>query len=154
MGLQIQISISGLDEEVAKLKTLGDKLLVYDEAMVEIGEALKNYYSGPVFASQGGVLGVQWPTLAASTMLYKAKKYRQYTTVPLIATGAMKGSFKADATSNSVIVSNTAPYFPYHQSSAPRRKIPYRPMMAINAPLKSTIKAIIQKDIAAKIAEL
>src|SRR5947209_12342507 len=34
----------------------------------------------------------------------------------------MQFSFVAQATANSVVVSNTKPYFKYHQSTAPRRR--------------------------------
>jgi phage gpG-like protein len=149
--LQITVKITGTREVIDKLRRLDVGLFNFSEAMSDIGDEVKSYFSGQVFASQGGVIGVVWPTLAVSTMLYKRKHYPQYATTPLIRTGAMQGSFTSAPTSNSVTISNSAPYFKYHQSSAPRTKIPYRPMMAINDDVTNTVRRILQVDIASKI---
>lgn len=64
----------------------------------------------------------------------------------------MQHSFTAVSTTTSVTIGNSKDYFKYHQSSAPRHKIPYRPMMAINDDVKTIVQNIIQADIRQKIA--
>lgn len=149
--LSVEIKITGTEQVIAKLRRLDTGLTDFRGAMGDIGNEVSKYYAGQVFASQGGAIGVRWPTLAVSTMLYKRKRYPQYATVPLMRTGAMQGSFTSIPTSNSVTIGNTAPYFQYHQSSAPRSKIPYRPMMAINNDVKTIVKKILEADVARKI---
>ena len=149
--LQITVKISGTQEVIDKLRRLDDGLMNFSESMAQIGDELKSYFSGQVFASQGGVLGVRWPTLAAGTILYKRKHYPAYATTPLIRTGGMQESFTADSTGRSVTISNTAPYFKYHQSNAPRTKIPYRPMMGINDDVQTIVHKILQAEVQRKI---
>jgi len=149
--LTIQVKITGNEQLIAKLRRLNLGLLDFTEPLKAIGEELKSYYSNQVFASQGGVLGVRWPTLAASTMLYKAKHYAQYATVPLIRTGTMKDNFKSTVTPRTLAITNPTPYFVYHQSSAARTKIPYRPMMGINQDAKEIVERILRADIQALI---
>jgi hypothetical protein len=133
--LSVHIKMTGTTEALLKFKALD--LGLHD-------------YSNDVYASQGAVLGVRWPALSSATTKYKAKNYSQYATTPLIRTGLMKQSYKYKASPVGVVISNDAPYFKYHQSTEPRSKIPYRPTMAINEPVKLIIKTIIEADIKAK----
>jgi phage gpG-like protein len=150
--LQISVRVTGTEEVITKLRRLGAGLHDFSEAMALTGTELTGFFSGQVFASQGGALGVRWPTLAASTVMEKLKHYPAYATTPLIRTGEMQHSFRSTPTPTSVTITNDAPYFKYHQSSAPRHKIPYRPMMGINGEVQTIVKKIIQADIARKIA--
>lgn len=149
--LTVEVRITGAKEMIAKLKQINTSLLNFREPLAQIGKELESYYSNNVFSDQGASLGVRWPTLAAKTIMYKKKHYPQYATTPLIATGTMKDSFVSKATINTVTVTNTAPQFKYHQSSAARKKIPYRPMMGINDDVKTIVKTILQADITQKL---
>jgi phage gpG-like protein len=149
--LQISVRISGTQEVISKLRRVDAGLMNFTDAMKQIGDEGKNYFSGQVFASQGGVLGVRWPTLAASTILYKRKHYPQYATTPLLRTTTMQHSFYAVTTATSVTIGNSADYFKYHQSSEARHKIPYRPMLGITNDISDMVHSIIQSDISRKI---
>lgn len=52
---------------------------------------------------------------------------------------------------NSVTIGNKMDYFKYHQSSAPRSKLPRRVMMSTGGNVKTIIGDIIQADIEGKI---
>jgi phage gpG-like protein len=149
--LLIEVHLIGYQRTIKKLQMVGSGLHNFYGAMTEIGGELSNYYSGQVFDSQGAVLGVPWPTLAASTVLYKRKYYPRYATTPLIRTGVMRDSFRSRASARKVVIDNPTPYFKYHQSTAPRSKIPYRPMMGINQDVRNIVKKIIEADIRRKI---
>lgn len=149
--LAITIKVTGTQEVIDKLKRLESGLKDFTAPLEAIGEELKAFFSGQVFASQGGVLGVRWPTLAVATMVYKRKHYPSYATTPLIRTGAMQHSFEKQSSRNMLRVYNTAPYFVYHQSSAARHKIPYRPMIGVSPDVENIIKKIMEADIKAKI---
>jgi hypothetical protein len=150
--LKVEIRISGDAALVGRLDALKIGLRDFTAPLTVIGEELKNYYGNDVFATQGGAIGIPWPTLAASTVKQKLRKYPTYASTPLIRTGKMKSSFRAKVSPVSLEISNDAPYFKYHQSTAPRSKIPYRPMMAINTEVKSIIQRVIQADVDAKVA--
>lgn len=47
-------------------------------------------------------------------------------------TGLMRGSFLSMISNTRVEISNTAPYFAFHQSNRPRHKLPRRIMMRID----------------------
>lgn len=175
--LRATVKIQGDQETIDRLRRLDNGLLNFSSAMTQIGSEAKKYFSGQVFASQGGVLGVKWPTLAAKTVLYKLKRYPQYASTPLIRTGTMKRSFYAKSTATSVTIGNTAPYFPYHQlgtgigggrsgttfklgslaraysigSQGRGRHLPARRMLAINDDLMDIVKRVLQADIARKV---
>lgn len=176
--LQISVKISGTQEVIDKLRRLDTSLLNFSDAMGQIGDELKNYYSGQVFASQGAVLGHPWPPLSPVTLLarghsgngLKFESSRQANFAGYLLsrrlqigggsslnfniledTGTMRRSFYADTTATSVTIGNTAPYFKYHQSSAPRHKIPYRPMLGINDDIQAIVHDIIQSDLDQKI---
>lgn len=91
------------------------------------------------FETQGVAGGVRWPDLAASTVARKASSHDSRTRANanrvLQATGTLRGSFKEGASGHVQKVSATelrwgssVPYGVYHQSRAPRRVIPHRPL--------------------------
>ncbi len=63
----------------------------------------------------------------------------------------MQKSFTSKATDKGVDIENTAKYFKYHQSSAPRTKMPYRPMMGVNSAVEGAIKNRIQAGVRRRI---
>ncbi len=151
MSLSVNITVSGGADFIQKLKALGPKLTNFSKPLKEIGTELKKYYSGQVFESQGGVYGTPWAQLSPSTQKYKAIHYVQYSAVPLIATDTMRNSFRATVSPRRLVIDNTAPYFPYHQSSDARTKLPRRQMIGISDDVKQIIKQIITKDINSKL---
>jgi hypothetical protein len=155
MSLSIEAKLSGDAKFMSKLKGLGNlDRLDFHQALEKVGKGMTSYYSNEVFASQGGVLGTPWEHLADSTQAYKILHYTQYAAVPLMATGAMKDSFTSKAGPRQLVISNSAPYFVYHQSSAPRSKLPRRQMLGINTPIKTIIKTVILADLEAKIGSM
>lgn len=152
--LQVEIKVQGTSEAIANLAKLNVELLDYKEALTAIGKSVTHYFANDVFATQGGALGVVWPTLAASTVKEKIKHYPAYANSPLVRSGAMQQSFTYEASSHEVVITNDAPYFKYHQSTEARSKIPRRAMMGINEPVKTMIKTILEADVALKVRSL
>ncbi len=76
-------------------------------------------------------------------------------TWPLLQkTGAMRSSFYSDITPTMATLGNHAPYFKYHQSSAPRTRLPRRVMIGITNSDKVVIQKIFQQHILDSTAEL
>lgn len=148
----VTVTITGTQEEIDKLRSLGDKLNDFGDATKEIGDRLTNYYASEAFGSQGGVFGEIWPDL---NPIYAKRKAKLYPGAPILyITGTMERSFTYESDSNSVVIGNSAPYFKYHQSTEPRTKMPYRPMMLINDDVRSIAHDAIQKDVDQKLANL
>jgi phage gpG-like protein len=147
--LKITVTIKGDEETRRKLRRLGSDLNNMQPAMTKIGNELEDYYSSRAFSSQGDVFGQSWRGLSAR---YAGQKRKRWGSRPLlVASGAMQRSFYSRANNDSVLISNKAPYFRYHQSSAPRYKLPRRQMMGINSAVKTIVGDIIRTDITKKI---
>ncbi len=149
--MQVSITIKGSREVRQKLKGLGRSLYNFKGAMKTIGTLAISYYQNQAFNSQGGVYGNVWPRLSPRTIATKMRLYPQYVNSPLIASRKMVNSFVAVSNETSVVISNEMPYYKYHQSTLPRRKIPRRQMAGINGPIRSIVKKTLQEDITRKI---
>lgn len=150
--MQVTIRITGNAETKARLRKIGSGINDMKDAMEHIGQKVGHYYKNDVFMSSGGALGKKWAPLKASTIRNKKRAgFRQNITVPLVGSGTMRDSFIAKSTKTNVIITNSTDYFKYHQSSAPRRRLPRRQMIGINNPIKTIIRDIIKDDIARKI---
>lgn len=150
--LTFDIEITGLDEVNERLSKLNAGLHDFRGALGEAADQLIKYYEGPVFDSKGEVYGTPWAQLAPSTQAYKSKHFSLYASTPLVATGAMRHSFRRTATTLGVFIDNTQPYFKYHQLGT--RKMPQRRILGINEEVKSIVKQTIEADIRRKISGL
>lgn len=149
MSLSVHVILEA-DKVDDALSMLGQSLVMFEEAFDNIGKNLSDYFSGQVFASQGQILGDQWPELSEQYEAWKAVNYPGRP--PLIRTGEMQDSFAYDSTDTSLTMFNTSDHFVYHQSTEPRTIIPRRAMMAVNDDVRSIIAYLFDQDINAKIA--
>lgn len=157
MSMSVQVEVTGGKELQAKLKQLGVDLNDYSNVMKVIGKDLVKYFSGPAFLSQGGVFGARWAKLSPAYQAYKMKHYRAFTNTILVRSDgshAMRNDFTAVSNKTGVVIGNSADYFKYHQSAAPRSKIPRRQMMGVNDPVRQMIIADLKKDVAEKLAKV
>jgi phage gpG-like protein len=94
--------------------------------------------------SEGSHLGTPWK---ARTPQLGEEGSRVDTWPLLEKSGAMRKSFGFRSTKDSMTLFNTATYFPYHQSSTARRRLPHRPMLVLNNSLKESIVKIFQAEL-------
>jgi|SRR5579885_1723024 len=80
-----------------------------------------------------------------------AARKKSYPWPLLEKTGAMRGSFYQQITPDKLVIGNRAPYFPYHQSNAPRTRLPRRVMMAIDETRAVLIVKAFQAQVQAAI---
>ncbi|SDP33134.1 Phage virion morphogenesis family protein [Arthrobacter sp. ok909] len=152
MGLNLQIEITGDRETVRRLAAMGESLDRLPDAMRETGTYLTGFFSGEVFASHGGAIGMPWPRLSPKT---EAQKAREFPGRPmLVRSGLMQRSFRSSFTDSSARVTNTADYFKYHQSDLPRTKLPRRAMMELDAARQRAIAEIVRQAVNRKLAAL
>lgn len=152
--MQISVEVVGNKQLMRKLVRLGVDLKDYSTPMKEIGKQLANYYAGPAFLSQGAVFGKKWPKLSPAYQRYKAKHYRTFANTMLVrsdSSDAMRNEFESVSTKTTAVIGNNAKYFKYHQSTAPRTKIPRRAMMGVNDPVRTIVKDILDDDIKKKL---
>lgn len=153
MGLAVSVTISGKQETIRKLSKLGQSLILNKPMMESIGKELTAFFSGQVYASQGGAIGERWPRLSPVYMKQKLKKFPNAAAI-LIATGDMQKSYKFEADNNQVTIYNDAPQFPYHQSKQPRKtNLPRRATMAVNPEVKSIIQSVVDAGVSKKIKD-
>lgn len=146
---QLSVEIQGVAELKRYLKSVGLTLRDTKDAMSEVGKQMTKFFSGEVFASRGGVIGERWPALSSAYAAYKAKKWPGRP--PMVASGLLQRSFRYKAGSVSVTIDNTAQHFPYHQSSAVRRRLPRRVLMKLDAKRADDARRIIAVNLANKI---
>lgn len=136
--LYITWEIEGRREMSRRLENVRVETDDFQPAFRKSVRDLKRYYSGPVFQSQGGVIGEPWPPLSPFTLADKARKgFGGQPT--LVRTGSMKGGFETEAKKKYGVVWNSTDYFKYHQSRRPRTKIPRRPMMKLDEWSRQTV---------------
>lgn len=150
-SLDIRLEVKGDKEIVQMLAGVGLDVKDLRGAMADVGTHAKKYFGGQVFASRGGALGQSWPRLSANYAAQKAKRFPGRP--PLVRTGIMQRSFTSNPSAMSVTIGNNAPWFKYHQSSAPRTKIPRRVMIGVYSGMQSDVTNIIAKALSQKIAK-
>jgi phage gpG-like protein len=123
--MELTFIIEGEVQLNRRIKGISDSIKDWSNTFDKSGKYLKEFFSGEVFSSEGSVIGEPWPG---------GKYYHK-----LQRTGKMKGSFIYQSAKDYVLITNTAPYFKYHQSNLPRRKLPRRIMMKLDEMRKQKI---------------
>lgn len=129
MGFSISWSIQGEQQLSRRLRVAADQVKDWTPAFQETAVTLQQIFSGEVFDTEGGAIDEEWEPLSPA---YQKQKQRKYGNGGILqATGAMRNSFTSVVTPMQTTIGNSAPYFKYHQSNAPRTKIPRRVMMKL-----------------------
>ena len=102
----------------------------------KIGGYLGSFFKNEVFSTEGAVIGERW---AVGPYYHRLQR-----------TGKMKNSFIHKEAKDYVLITNTAPYFKYHQSKLPRRKLPRRIMMKLAESQRQRIIKMFQQELILK----
>jgi phage gpG-like protein len=116
--INVNISVTGLDESLTMINNLKAAVADVSMEMQDIGDYLMQFYSGDVYDSEGGAFGHQWQPLSEAYAVEKAKRWGSNTI--LVASGQMRNSYSLQTSSQSMTISNSAPYFEYHQDGTGR----------------------------------
>ncbi len=122
---------------------MSEKVKDWKPAFEEMGTTLKTIFSEDVFASEGRVINEHWSPLSKAYAYQKLKRYPGKGLLEV--SGAMRGSFVSMADANMLTIWNKAEYFKYHQSNAPRSRLPRRVMMKLDNPQKTIAVKIFQQ---------
>jgi phage gpG-like protein len=140
--LAIDFSIEGDKELARKFDFVGKKLDDLSGPLKKSANLLLKAWDLN-FDREGAELGQKWAALDPKYSAEKRKKYGQKKI--LERTGKMRGNFKNHLQKFQTTLSNPTSYFPFHQSKAPRTKLPRRVMMAIDRKRKDEITAEFTK---------
>ncbi|MBZ4533131.1 hypothetical protein GBP62_25165 [Mycobacterium avium subsp. hominissuis] len=150
-SLELDLEVQNAEKIEKMLADLGLDIKDMRSAMDDVGKSTIKYFSGQVFASRGSTIGDRWPRLSDKYATWKAKRWAGKPV--LVRTGTMQSSFTKKASNMEVVIGNSAPYFKYHQSSEPRKKIPRRAMIGIYTGMQDDVTKTIAAALSKKIRE-
>lgn len=138
--MKLSWSIEGEEQLVRNLRNIGKGIKDWTPAFKEASDRLKKVFSEDVFKTKGSIIGEQWNPLKPK---YLAQKLRGgFPADTLVKTGKMQNSFQSIVQTDRAEIWNSTQYFKYHQSSAPRSKLPRRVMMKLAENQKQIIVKI------------
>ncbi len=149
--MQLRFLIEGQVELSRVLGNIRAATQDWTPALSQSAEDLIEIFSYDVFETEGGAVDEVWAPLSAAYAYQKEKKYPGAGI--LEATGTMRQSFTSLIDSTSLTVGNASEYFKYHQSNAPRKKIPRRVMMKLTENMKETVVKNFQTQLLEQIGE-
>lgn len=128
MVLKISAAIEGDQKVDALFQRMIRGVTDYSEPLKEANRYMRGQISRN-FNSEGTHMGKKWAALDPD---YASQKNKSHPGKQILEkTGKMKRSFKSEVSSSRVTISNAAPYFKFHQSKRPRKKLPRRVMLDI-----------------------
>ena len=134
--MQLEFKIEGWLQLSRRITGLENSVKNWSRTFNKTGNELKRFFSTEVFQTQGAVIRERW----------KGGKYYH----KLVRSGRMKRSFTSESGKDFVLITNTAPYFKYHQSALPRKKLPRRIMMKLDEKRKQKIVKLFQEELIKK----
>jgi phage gpG-like protein len=140
MSVGLSWQIEGSKQLSRVLQGIGEGIKDWTPAFKETADELAKVFANDVFTTQGAAIGESWKPLQPK---YLAKKLADgYPADTLVRTGAMQGAFKTMFKADFAEVWNAIEYFKYHQSKAPRKKLPRRVMMKLGENQKQLVVKI------------
>jgi phage gpG-like protein len=148
----LSLKLYGIRETLQKLQRLDQGLASFKPELKQTGEFLQDYYIKAPFETEGTIYGSRWPKLSEP---YATEKRKKYIAKPILErTGKMRRAFTHEAADHQLVVSNPVPYFKYHQSSAPRTRLPRRQMIGLNDQIISKIFQIFRDSLGRKVKQI
>jgi len=151
MPFDLHYEIEGDVQIMRRFRGLETSISDWSKTFRKVGIYLRNFFSGPVFKTEGAVFSEKWAPLKPSTL-----KVRKYKGKPILQqTGALMKSFDYIYKAREVLVFNhlMSSYGKYHQSNQPRTKLPRRVMMKLDEKRKQMIVKQFHKDLLNKVNE-
>lgn len=136
--MDVEVVVEGEVQLNRRLLIVADGINDFSEPLTNLGGELQKTFQDN-FAEEGSLFG-GWPARQDDNDWPILDK-----------TGLMKSSFQQEVGALKLTITNTAPYFPYHQSNKPRStNLPRRIMMMID----DERKQLIIKELQAYIVKL
>lgn len=133
-----------------KLNFLSNGLNNANVPLQELAVDLKNHFKEEVFDSEGKQGSGAWKSLSPVTVLARAQGWGHYKNKPITTnktltwTGKLRNSFKSVVNlGKTLVISNTAPYYPDHQSG--KGRIPRRQILGVDKVVQDKTKNVFTK---------
>lgn len=137
--MDLQIVVEGEVQLHRRLIIIANGVTDFQEPLRSIGTELHKSFQEN-FDQRGALFG-GWPERKPVI-----RKGERIDTWPLLEkTGEMRNSFDEKITSTSIVLFNSASYFPFHQSKESRQVLPRRIMMKIDQERKTFIVKAFQQ---------
>lgn len=133
--MYISWTIEGKQELSRKLQGVSLEMKNWRAPLDRAATNLLKVFSNDVFTTRGKAVGSTWAPLSPATIARKARG-----NTPLIETGRMQSSFTKEVHTDYAVIGNDTPYFKYHQSNQPRKRLPRRVMMRIGNRQKEMVQ--------------
>jgi len=151
MALQLNWEIEGVRQISRKLQTIEDQVKDWRPAFRRATSELKSIFSNDVFRTEGRAIRERWKPLKPQYLAQK--RQRGFSGGTLVGTGRMKNSFQTIVKPDMGVVWNSIFYFRYHQSKAPRRKLPRRVMMKLANQQRELVVKIFHETFFRKVSK-
>ena len=115
----------------------------------KIGDFLKEFYSNPVFETEGGIFNSRWQPLSPNYELWKRKNFPGRGI--LERSGDMRKGFVARVDAHSVELFNNIFYAQFHQKG---RGVPKRIMAQLDKPRQVAITKIFKQGVIKRLEEI
>lgn len=149
----VEVEIFGEAVVRRRLLRMSASMVDAAPAFVEMAKILEEAVAAD-FSTQGQAGGVHWPDLAASTVERKERssdpRVSANANTVLVATGRLRGSFHEGGEDHTREISedemrwgSKVPYGVYHQSTAPRERLPHRPIQ-LAVPTRRSLVRVLQ----------
>jgi phage gpG-like protein len=132
--ITLEASVEGEKQLSRKLMIMSSGVENWEEPLTSIATELRQSFEEN-FEARGALFGGWEP------------RKKEYPWPLLEKSGTMRDSFEQELHKDYVVLSNSAPYFKYHQSNKPRNRLPRRVMMKIDAARKTYIVKAFQEYI-------
>lgn len=133
--ITLNATLEGDKELSRRLIAIPQNIGSFKQPLFKIGREVR-ISADANFASRGALFGARW------------KPRKDNEPHPLLEkTGRMRRSFTQNLGNDYVEIFNTSDYFAYHQSNAPRKKLPRRVMLKLDQIRKQFIMREFQSHI-------
>lgn len=147
--IDVNITVSGLDETIAKMNRLGE-MNDFSPEMQKVGDYLQPFFTDDVYESQGGDIGEPWQELSPQYSIQKEKTWGS--NLILVVSGHMRESNVLTTSSDMMAIKNSTPYIIYHQDGTAH--MPQRMLFKLDDERMINVIGIISTSLAERIANL
>lgn len=145
--VKFSVRLEGDKELVRKLGQLKGGLGDLSGDMKRLGDFFVRFFSRDVFATEGDIVGEQWPRLSPKYEFWKRIKYAGRGI--LVRSGKLQKAYRMNYGSDFVRIYNPIEYAIYHQEGSGR--LPKRTLVKIDQERKQYIIDVIKQAVARKI---